>query len=79
MAIRPRWRRLGRMTSVAAATTASSFPTNDTAPDNFGGLWWNALGGSEAGWGLSIAHQDDVIFASWFTYNLDGKGWWLVM
>jgi predicted dienelactone hydrolase len=72
--------RLGRMTSVAGGgDDRIVIPYNDTAPDNFGGLWWNAPGGSEAGWGLSIAHQDDVIFATWFTYNLDGKGWWLVM
>jgi len=72
--------RLRRMTSVAGGgDDRIVIPYNDTAADNFGGLWWNAPGGSEAGWGLSIAHQDDVIFASWFTYNLDGKGWWLVM
>src|SRR5262249_6513419 len=24
-------------------------------------------------------HQGDVIFATWFTYDTTGKGWWLVM
>ena len=34
---------------------------------------------SESGWGINFAHQGDVIFASWFTYDMTGKGWWLVM
>ena len=46
---------------------------------NYGGLWWNAPGGSEAGWGINFAHQGATIFASWFTYDLTGKAWWLVM
>ena len=46
---------------------------------NFGGLWWNAPGSSESGWGINFAHQGDQIFASWFTYDLNGKAWWLVM
>lgn len=48
-------------------------------PPNFGGLWWNAPAGSESGWGINLAHQGDVIFATWFTYDLSGKGWWLTM
>jgi hypothetical protein len=46
---------------------------------NFQGLWWNAPARSEDGWGINFAHQGDKIFASWFTYDLTGKGWWLVM
>ncbi len=46
---------------------------------NFEGSWWNAPGGSESGWGLNLAHQGDVIFASWFTYDATGKAWWLTM
>ena len=48
-------------------------------PTNFQGLWWNSPAGSESGWGINFAHQADVIFASWFTYDLNGRGWWLVM
>jgi hypothetical protein len=36
-------------------------------------------GGAEAGWGINFAHQGDVIFATWFTYNVSGKAWWLTM
>jgi len=43
------------------------------------GLWWNAPAGSESGWGLNIAQQGSVIFATWFTYDAAGKAWWLSM
>ena len=48
-------------------------------PAAYQGLWWNAPAGSESGWGIGIAHQEDVIFATWFTYNAAGNPWWLVM
>jgi hypothetical protein len=31
------------------------------------------------GWGINLAHQGTVIFATWFTYGQDGKPWWLVL
>jgi predicted dienelactone hydrolase len=72
--------RLRRMTSVAGGgDDRVVIPYSEPPSNNFGGLWWNAPAGSEAGWGISVAHQGDVIFASWFTYDLHGKGWWLVM
>ncbi len=46
---------------------------------NFEGSWWNAPGGSESGWGINFAHQGDVIFATWFTYDAAGRAWWLSM
>jgi hypothetical protein len=45
---------------------------------NYEGLWW-ATGGAEAGWGINFAHQEDIIFATWFTYDVHGKAWWLTM
>ncbi|MET0682681.1 MAG: hypothetical protein ABWZ29_04990, partial [Casimicrobiaceae bacterium] len=42
---------------------------------NFQGMWWNAPAGSEAGWGINFAHQGEVIFATWFTHDLNGKAW----
>lgn len=47
-------------------------------PLNVQALWWAAPGGSESGWGLNIAHQGDILFATWFTYDSDGSGMWLV-
>jgi len=46
-----------------------------TAP-SYEGLWWNP---SESGWGVSIAHQGDMIFAVWYTYDHDGTPMWLFM
>ena len=46
---------------------------------NYQGLWWNAAAGSEAGWGLHLSHQGDVIFAVWFTYDAEGKAMWFAM
>jgi hypothetical protein len=46
---------------------------------NYEGLWWTSPAGSESGWGINFAHQGEVIFATWFTYDLSGKAWWLTM
>jgi serine protease len=61
-------------TAVQAA--AAGLPTGDFEVQ---GLWWNAPAASESGWGLNLAHQGTVIFATWFTYNQNGKAWWLSM
>jgi hypothetical protein len=42
-------------------------------------IWWNAPANSEPGWGLNITHQGDTIFATWFTFGLDGKPLWLAV
>ena len=46
---------------------------------NYEGLWWKSPPGSESGWGMNVAQQGDVIFATWFTYDATGKAWWLSM
>ncbi len=43
---------------------------------NVQGLWWK---GSEPGWGVNLTQQGDVLFATWFTYDDQGQGLWLVM
>ena len=48
-------------------------------PLNFEGVWWRAPAGSESGWGINFAHQGDVIFATWFTHDANGKAWYLTM
>jgi lysyl endopeptidase len=50
--------------------------TAGAASANYTALWWNP---AESGWGINFAHQGDVIFATWFTYDLTGKAWWLTM
>lgn len=46
---------------------------------NYTGLFWNSPATSESGWGINFAHQGDVIFVTWFTYDLTGAAWWLTM
>jgi hypothetical protein len=48
-----------------------------SAAYNYQDLWWAAPAGSEAGWGLNITQQGDVIFITWFTYDVDGTPMWL--
>jgi hypothetical protein len=46
---------------------------------NYQDLWWAAPAGSESGWGINLNHQGDAIFATWFTYDVDGSPLWLVV
>jgi len=61
---------------ISPATPISVVPAG---PPNYQGLWWAAPAGGEPGWGIDLAHQGDVIFATWFTYDVTGKGLWLAM
>ena len=65
--------------SSLAILQVSGVGTTASPPASYEGLWWNSPAGSEAGWGIDLAQQGDMIFASWFTYDLTGKPWWLVM
>jgi len=67
---------LARWLLAAAIALVSSTAGTALAAANYQGLWFNP---AESGWGINLAHQGDVIFASWFTYDLTGKGTWLVM
>ena len=49
------------------------------ASSNYSDLWWHAPAFSESGWGINLTHQGDILFATWFTYDANGKGLWLVM
>ena len=52
--------------------------TADRAPlVNYTDLWW--AGPQESGWGVNVTHQDDVLFATLFTYDASGKGMWPFM
>ena len=62
----------------AAVRLAASMPP-PPASVNYQGLWWASPAGSESGWGINFAHQGDIIFATWFTYDTSGKAWWLSM
>jgi len=64
-----------------ATASVSGSPPPPPPPSSFNveGLWWNSPAGSESGWGVNITHQGDILFATWFTYDTDGSGMWLVM
>jgi hypothetical protein len=40
---------------------------------NYQATWFNA---NEPGWGLTVAHQGDVLFPAWFTYGSAGQVFW---
>jgi hypothetical protein len=65
-----------QMTAIMAMIAKITSGYLPSTPNNFQGLWWNA---AESGWGINLAHQGDTVFASWFTYDLAGRVWWLVM
>ena len=51
-------------------------PSAAAAEHNVQGLWWQP---SESGWGVNLTQQADLLFATWFTYDAQGRGLWLVM
>jgi hypothetical protein len=36
-------------------------------------LWWNA---NESGWGVTVLHQQETVFLTFFVYGSDGRGSW---
>jgi hypothetical protein len=68
-----------RPVALAGNNVKADFVAAPSTHLNFEGLWWNSPGGSESGWGINVAHQGNVIFATWFTYDATGKAWWLTM
>ncbi len=57
----------------AAPVCVNSFDSRIGA-DNYSDLWWNP---AEAGWGLTLAHQGEVIFLLWYTYGEGGRDQWV--
>jgi len=62
-----------------AGQSASVTAASASGDRNYEGLWWNSPADSEGGWGINFAHQGDVVFATWFTYDANRKAWWLSM
>ena len=63
---------------VYGTRAANCLPTgeNRLGASNYQDLWWNP---AESGWGLNVAHQDNILFVTLFTYDAAGRGLWLVM
>jgi hypothetical protein len=55
------------------------FLDDGLATPNYQGLWWAYPGGSESGWGINFADDGNVIFATWFTYDVNGLAVWYVV
>jgi hypothetical protein len=58
-----------------AASCLPSTASRATAT-NYQDLWWNS---AESGWGINVTHQDNILFATLFTYDASGRDLWLVM
>ncbi len=56
--------------------TYTAATPNLGAATNYQDLWWVA-NGAESGWGVNFAHQGDSVYATWYTYDLDGTPLWL--
>ncbi|MFA5684028.1 MAG: hypothetical protein WCZ65_02620 [Lysobacteraceae bacterium] len=52
------------------ACRASANPSRAGA-SNFSDLWWGTQ--ASDGWGIHISHVGDSLFATWYTYDLDGR------
>lgn len=63
-----------RLGDTTVTITTQSGVVEKAAP--FEGIWNSALA-SELGWGINFAQQDDLIFATWFTYDATGRASWL--
>jgi hypothetical protein len=56
--------------------TYSAATPDFAAATNYQDLWWVA-NGAESGWGVNFAHQGNSVFATWYTYDVDGTPLWL--
>ena len=56
--------------------------TAAAADMNLGGmftdLWWKSPAASEDGWGVTVDHQDQVMFITIYIYRADTSSYWLV-
>jgi hypothetical protein len=57
-------------------TTCVASSSDRASSTNYQDLWWNP---SESGWGVNLAHQGSIIFATLYTYDSGGNPMWLAM
>src|SRR5271165_575575 len=57
--------------------TCATATTSLAAATSYQDLWWAAPAGVESGWGINLTEEGNTIFATWFTYDLDGSPMWL--
>ncbi len=61
---------------LSALSVLAACVSGTLSAQNYTGPWFNA---AESGWGLNIVQQGDVLFPTWFTYDVDGKPLWLIV
>jgi hypothetical protein len=54
--------------------TCTSTTASRASATNYQDIWFNE---PEPGWGMSLTHQGNTIFAAWYTYRADGTPQWL--
>jgi len=74
-----RFARAGLLLLSALWSLGSLTALAQPAVPNYQGLWWAAPAGSQSGWGMNLAHQGDIIFATWFTYGAQDAPVWYYM
>lgn len=64
---------------VYGSRAASCVPTTSdrSTLTNYQDLWWG--GQSQSGWGVNITHQDNILFATLFTYDGSNNPIWFFM
>ena len=62
--------------SFSTPTTCIWVSSDRSTATNYQDLWWNP---SESGWGVNLAHQGNILFATLYTYDASGKALWLSM
>ncbi|MCB1587761.1 MAG: hypothetical protein KDI56_02550 [Xanthomonadales bacterium] len=65
---------LERFVFGSTAPTCVGTTASRAGATNYSDLWWNS---SEAGWGLTLAHQGNTIFLLWYTYGEGGRDQWI--
>src|SRR5262249_35164574 len=68
---------LTRMLVGTLPNCTPAMQTNLATATNYQDIWWDSGGTGESGWGVHFTHQGDLIFATWFTYDLNGAPLWL--
>ena len=69
-----RWTRASIPALALAALMAISAGPARAA--NYTDIWWNP---EESGWGLTLTHHHDKVFAVWYIYDEAGKPLWVYM
>ncbi len=64
-----------RIANIVAASFALCLSLPAQAA-NYADWWWG--GPAQSGQGINVGQQANLVFASWFSYDEQGKGMWLV-